>query len=308
MATLALAAAIALPYAGSPGADSRRSQEILGYLRELKEIDARWDVETWRRRIETSPPATRVDYAAEFTRHRETLEKAAERMKSPVLAHGLPDLGKALDEKSGLVARFGKAADASRQALQRVAGADTEMAGLVRGAWREFPERERLVALENVVTQLMAETQKYYLAPDDAQRAAIETLVADLRDAAQRFPPAVKAGIDRLDKNVQDLLRTKRDEKTLSDRLAFHAAGPRIDSLARAFNGEIEQALVRRQLYSIYLSASAAALLTLLGYLLARLIVDRGPGAKASLAPNEENPAPESSPAERGEESTPPPA
>jgi hypothetical protein len=284
----------------------RRHHEILGYLRGLKEIDTRWDVETWRRRIEFPPPAARADYATEFTRHRETLEKAAEGVKSPVLAHDLPELGRALDEKSDLFTRFGKAADASRQALQRVAGADTEMAGLVRGSWRDFPERERLVALEDAVMQLLMETHKYYLAPDDAQRANIDALAGDLRKAGGRFPPALKTGIDRLDKNVQDVLRTRLEEKTLSDRLALHAAGPRIDSLTRAFNGEVEQALVRRQLYAVYLSASAAALLTLLGYLLARLIIDRHRGTMANLASKEENPAPERRPDERGEESAPP--
>ena len=292
-AALALAATIALLYAGSQRGDVRKQHEILGHLRELKEIDARWDTDVWRRRIEFPPPGARVDYAGEFTRHREALAKAAERVNSPVLAHGLPDLDKALKEKVDLFTRFGKAADATRQALRRVAGADAEMAGLVRGSWRDFPERERLVALENAVMQVLTDAHKYYLEPDDAQRANVDALVSDLRNAGERFPPALKAGIGQLDKNVQDLVRTRVEEKMLSDRLAFQSAGPRIDSLTRALNGEVEQVLMERQLYAIYLSALAAALLILVAYLLARLVAGRPLRANADPGSAAASPAPE---------------
>jgi hypothetical protein len=47
-----LVALLAFIYLKSQGVDYRQQNEILGYLRELKEIDGRWDIEVLRARVE----------------------------------------------------------------------------------------------------------------------------------------------------------------------------------------------------------------------------------------------------------------
>lgn len=273
VAVLTLATISGILYFKSPGVDIRKHTEVLGYLRELKAIDARWDVELMRARIEfVPPPSTAMDYASALARIQQGLTASAQDVKSPLLDRELPGLNKAFAEKAILVAQFRKASAATKQALKLVMGAEAEFAGLVRASWRDFPDRERLVALENMVILLLAEAQKYYFAPTEAQRKNVEALVVDLRDAAPRLPPALTSGIARLDSNIQELLRTKPAEETLFNKLALHTAGPRVDSLARAFNGELEKTRAGREVYRVYLATCLGAFLILIGYLALRLI------------------------------------
>lgn len=270
---VAFAAVLMFLYVKTRGIDIGKQNEVLGYFRELKGVDVRWDVEVLRARFEFAPsPPSGADPADALGRIRKALATVAPELKSPALERSLPELDKAFAEKADLVPKFMIASAAAKQTLTRVMGADAEFAGLVRGSWRDFPDRERLVAVENVVAQLLVDAQRYYSAPSEAQRQNIEALVADLRDAAPRLPPALTSGIARLDSNLQELLRAKPAEEALFNKLALHTAGPRVDSLTRAFNHEVEQTLVDRELYRVYLMTCLGALLILIGYLAALLI------------------------------------
>lgn len=269
----ALAVLLGFLYQKTQGADSKRQHAVLGYFRELKEMDARWDVEALRARAElASPPPAVFDHGAMLDRILRELSAAARDLDSPVLDGGLANLNQAFSEKAGLMAEFGSASTAAGQALQQVMGADNEIAGLIRGAWRDYPQRERLIAMENVFSQLISSAQKYYFSPTDIQRQHLETVAADLRDAAAPLPEAVRNGVSRLEGNVQQLLTAKPVEQRLFNRLFFLTAGSRVGSLANAFNRELEEALAERELYRVYLIAYSGALLILIGYLAALLI------------------------------------
>jgi two-component system, NtrC family, sensor kinase len=267
-----LAALLGFLYIKTQGVDIKRQNEALSHFRELKEIDARWDVEVFRARAElTLPRAPAIDYGANLTRIQQELTAAAHDLGSPVLERGLPDLFKAFAEKSELMAKFRKANAEAKQALQRVSGADTEIAALVRGAWQTFSQRERLVAVENVFAQLQTSAQRYYFVPSEAQRKDLESIAADLLDATAPLPPALRAGLSRLATHVQQLLDAKFVEQQMFTRVSFLTAGPRIDSLTNAFSHELEQILVDRERYRVYLITYSGALLILIALLAMRL-------------------------------------
>jgi signal transduction histidine kinase len=272
-ATVALAATLGFLYYQTQSADFKRQNEALGLLRELKEIDARWDVEILRTRTDFSQPQTlSPDPGAALARIERDLTAAAQALDSPVLKGGLPDLASAFSQKAGMVEKFKQANAVAKQALSQVLASDAEIAGLVRGSWQDFRERERLVAAESAAVQLIAEAQQYYFAAGDKQFKLVETVAADLRRAAARLPPALRAGLNRLDARVRQLLAEQPGEQALFVKLSFLTAGPRIDSLTGAFSRELEAALVEQELYRAYLVAYSGALLILLGYLATRLI------------------------------------
>ena len=274
---LAVAAAVALfalllaLYARTQGADAARENEVFAWLRELKEIDARWDVEMLRARNEFAPFEA-VDYGPQVNRLRKALTAAANETGSAVLARSQNDLAAAFLQKADLVGKFRKANSETKQALTRVLAAEVEIAGLVRGSWRDFRDRERLVAAESAVTQLLAEAQRYYYAPGEAQRGSVESLAADLREGAEQLPAAVRDGLARLDANVQQLLGARPVEEALSGKLTAINAGARADSVARAYAQERDSVLVARERYRVYLVYFSGAALVLAGYLAARLI------------------------------------
>jgi signal transduction histidine kinase len=268
-----LAAILGYLYFKTQGADVKRKSETLALLRELKEIDVRWDVDLWRMRTEfTALPATVPDTGAALARVRRELTAAVPAFGNPMLAGGLPDLLNAFAQKAEMVEKFRKANAAAKLALSQVMAADAEIAGLVRGSWQDFRERERLVAAESTAIQIIAEAQRYYFAPSEAQRKLVEAVITDLRQSAARLPQALRDGMLRLDGHVQQLLGAKPAEQELFEKLSFLTAGPRVDGLTAAVSRDLDATLAQQEIYRAYLVAYSGALLILLGYLAMRLI------------------------------------
>jgi len=273
LATLAAAAILAFLYQKTQSVDLKQRNEVLRAFRELKEIDVRWDVEALRLRAQPLADTAHAVAAPAMDPGKplNALRAATTAMHSTALDQGLAELQKAFSAKAEQMDRFRKGNMAAASALREVLQSDTEMAGLIRGSWQEFPQRERLVALENLVSQLLASAPKYYYLPGPAQREAVETHATDLREASAPMPPALREGVSRLDQKVEALLQAKPAEEALYARLAFMTAGPRVDNLTNTFNSELEEVLSERELYRAYLLAYSAALLILIGYLAMRL-------------------------------------
>ena len=260
-------------YFKTQGAEVKRKSETLALLRELKEVDVRWDMDLWRMRTDfTAPLATVPDTGAALARVRRELTAAVPAFGNPTLAGGLPDLLNAFAQKAEMVDKYRKASAAAKLALSQVMAADAEIAGLVRGSWQDFRERERLVAAESTATQIIAEAQRYYFAPSEAQRKHVEAVITDLRQSAARLPQALRDGLLRLDGHVQQLLDAKPVEQELFEKLSFLTAGPRVDGLTAAVSRDLDATLAGQDIYRTYLVAYSGALLILLGYLATHLI------------------------------------
>ena len=269
----ALIALLGFLYLKSQGVDYRRQNEILGYLRELREIDARWDLEVLRSRVEgasgkTRPVDNRGARAPELLRR---LQQTAAEAGSPVLNRSLPALAQAFGQKIDLITRYRAASGTVTQALGRMVEFDTEIAGLVRGAWSTFAQRDRLIAVESTSALLFAQVMRYATDPVDAQRKSVELFAADLRKAGTGVPPALLDGINRMDATVEQMLGAKPVENELFQKISISSAGPRIDSLTDAYGMESADVQSDGERYRIYLIAYAGALLILIGWLLSRL-------------------------------------
>jgi len=269
-----LVATLGFLYYKTQATGLKQHNEVLTLLRELKKIDARWDVEMFRARGELRAVAVPgADYRTTVARIQQELAASASEIDSPVLRDGLPGLSNTLVQKADLIEKFKKANAATKQALGEVMRSEKEFPGLVRGAWQDFRDRERLVAAESAVVQVLSQAQRYYLSPTNAQRKNLELLIADVEASGSRLPPALKDGLARLEGHVQQLLGAMPVEQALFAKLAFLPAGPRVDSLTGAFSSELASQLESRELYRVYLLAFAGALLILIGYLVARLTV-----------------------------------
>ena len=272
-AAVVLAAILGYLYVKTQGADFQRQGEPLTLLRELKEIDARWDVDILRTRTEIGPsPAPAADHGSRVARLRESLLAASRESGSPVLQNGMNDLAGALTQKADLVGKFRNANAATKNALALVLAADVEIAGLVRASWSEVRDRERIIALEAAVSHLITDAQRYYYGAGDEHRKDVEALASDLRESAAQVPAAVRAGLARLDANVQQLLGAKPVEEEIFQKVSFLTAGPRVDSLSSAYARELETRLTDREVYRTHLVAFSGALLVFIAYLGARLV------------------------------------
>ncbi len=254
----ALAGALAFLYDKTQAVDLREQNEILGFLRELKEVDNRWDHDVLRARAELATadlPATNRGAAA--AKALQNLSAAVERTQSPALSAGLPELSAAIKEKAALVEKFRAENGAAQAALRDIAKNAAELGTLAGGL------KARPPALEPALNTLTTAAPQYYWFGQDSQRAALEAAAAPLR----ALPDALRDPAVKLDSAVQALLKAKPAGQALSTKLALLTSGPRLDNLTLSFNSEVEATLQDKERYRVYLIAYAGALLILLAYL-----------------------------------------
>ena len=268
-----LVALLGFFYLKSQGVDYRLQGEILGYLRELREIDGRWDIEVLRARVEVASGkvSTADSRGARVPELLRRLQQAALEISSPTLNGGLPALVKAFDQKINLLNRYRAASTTVTQSLERMVAFDSEIAGLVRGAWPGFAQRDRLIAVESTSALLFAHVMRYATDPTATQRKNVELFAADLRKAGGDVPPALREGLARMDTTVEQILGAKPVEDELFQKIGISSTGPRIDTLTDAFSRETADFQSESERYRIYLIAYAGALLILIGYLLSKL-------------------------------------
>jgi hypothetical protein len=243
-------------------ASVKRNTDILAQLAGVKLIDARWDVAVMRARTDAGASAEPVVQPGDSARIQRALDAAAAQAKSNAMRSAITDVRKAYSEKAGLVTRFQRASADSRQALEAAMRADAAVSTLVRTAWRDFPQRDRLVAAENLVARVLAEAQQYHAAPTAGHREALEAFAADL-PLAHSLPPPVVSGLERLESDVHQLLLLKPLEHMLGERLTVLNTASRADEIAETYQRDLNDTLARRERYRIALLLYSAALLIL---------------------------------------------
>jgi hypothetical protein len=287
---------MALPaawYIGFYGVDHGRHGAVENELLALVALDARWEREALHALTELAP-APAANHAAALADITQRLEAAARETPSPSLQRGVPNVIRAYTEKAQRMGHFHTAHAAALGALRQALATEAEIAGLLRDVWHDAPDRQRLVAADNLVTQLLADAQRYYFVPTGSHRKNLEASAGDLHGAAGGLPDALRPPAARLESHIGDLLRAKPQQQLHLDRLRFHDAGPLAATLARELRLELAGISERQQRYRVYLAAYFFALLVLIGYFAARFIELRlatRSGEAAAAAPAAE-PAP----------------
>jgi signal transduction histidine kinase len=262
LAALVLVGVLAFLYDKTQAVDLRVQNEILRFLRELKEIDGRWDVDVLRGRIEFGsndlPASNRATAASKAL---QDLGAALQNTHSAALSAGLPELNKAILQKVELVEKFKAENRNTKDALQAVLKGAAELSAQAAELQSRSPE------LEQALSRLAATAPQYYWLAQDSQRTSLEVAAAQLHIT----PDALRDKAAELDTAVQALLKHKPAEQALYTKLAFLTSGPRLDTLTFSFSRELEATLQDKERYRVYLVAYASALLILLAYLGAKL-------------------------------------
>ena len=253
-----LAAVLAFLYDKTQAIDLRQQNEILGFLRELKEIDSRWDLDVVRARSEfaaTALPAP--NRAAAAAKALENLTAAVQRTPSAALSAGLSELSSAIQQKSALVEKFRAENGVAQAALRDILKGVDELGAAAAGL------KPRATALDQALVTLTATAPAYFWLMQDNQRTHLETASAQLRTVTE----SLRDHATQLDNAVQALLKAKPAEHALFSKLTLLTSGPRLENLTFQFNSEVEAALQDKERYRVYLFAYAGALIVLLAYL-----------------------------------------
>jgi len=254
------------------GSDSgvRRLIDLTAQLAGVKSIEARWDAAVAHARTGASTTPGAV-HDSDVARIQRPLDLAVSYAASEALRTAAAELKKAYVEKADVVARFERASIDSRAALTAAVRSDAAITAAVREAWRDFPQRERLVAAENLVLRVLSAAQQYHDAPSAVNRAIVEAHAADL-SRPHALPKPIQSGLARLEADVHRLLLLAPLEQMLSERLRALDTARRLDELADVFERELAESIVRRERYRAVLIAYTIALLLLIAWLVVRAI------------------------------------
>ena len=249
---------LAFFYQKTQAVDLLEQNEVYELISELREIDSRWDFEAQRARIDTGSsglPAL-IDAGAGDKALR-SITRIAERTTSRVLSSGLTDLRKEIQMKADLFEKF-KAENAVTKEALRTIVASTEEIEALNVAGTPVPK-----ALTESITRLVTIAPQYYVQAQEKQRAGLEAVVTQLITVPEEW--VGKA--DQIEAAVQSMLTHRPVEQEIFDQLAVSTSGPRLVSMALAYNNELEAIFEDKERYRIYLIYYSGALLILLAYL-----------------------------------------
>ena len=259
----ALIGALFFLYNKTEAVDLRERNEILGMLRELKDIDVRWDVDVLRSRLELDPAGVpQIDRAPVVRKVLQNLDKAGKSIASPALAATLPELAKAILQKAELVGKFAEASAGAKAGLDGLLRNSAELAAAQASA-----PKPRGAAIDATLNHLVNIAPQYYWLADDARQKALESALNDLQSSPAALSDTARIKAEQAHNAGLVLLKNKPLELELARQVARLTSGPRLDSLTFTFTQELEETLHEKERFRVYLVAYATALLILLGYL-----------------------------------------
>ena len=270
LAALALIGVLAFLYDKTQPADIRGQIEALSRLRELKDIDLRWDADVQRSATERDAPGGPA--TAIVTDRRAALDSALRRLadtareaSSKALTASLFQISLGMRQKAQQVEEFKGANLAAKTALDTIVRTAAEIGEQTAALKPAQP------ALDAALQRLTTSAPLYAWLVRDAQQREIETALADLQQGAAALPETLQVKSVQLRDAVIALLTQKQAEQKLVLQIATLPTGARINNLTQSLDRELESSLQEKDVYRAYLIGYAGALLILLGWLVAKL-------------------------------------
>jgi len=269
LVALLLVAALVALVAKTRAVDFEAHNQIVGTLRELKQLDAEWNVQVLRSRtginVTYDPVASPLPLLAALD---EALSRqtgnfwrgesaSAERLK-PLLA----GYQAAMERKITSIERFKSQNAILRNSTRFLPQAAAELVEAVRASPAARPAE-----LERSLNDLLTTTMSYLQTPEPALR---ERVLVALRDSEAMTAPLaaeVRERFGTLKAHVHTVLRQQEATDALLAEVSSAPTARAIDTLADAHGQEHEKLLFAQQNYRHALIAYSAFLLALLAFL-----------------------------------------
>lgn len=267
----ALVAGLAFLYRETLGIDPAQRDQVAGLLRELKHIDAEWDVHVLR-----SKTGLNKNYDA-LTRPQvealQILDSARGRFSSLDYRLGEAEgqLKDMLVAKINLVDRFKAQNAILRNSLRYIPLATDDLKSKAREAGEANPARRaEMAALIQAADLVLIDTLKLETARDAELNANLRRRVGALVDRRNEYPAAVGASFDTFLNHVSTISAQKEREDEVLEELGKLPVATRIDTLERDFMSAFDRAIAKREKYRMMSYVYGGLLLALLAFLMGR--------------------------------------
>jgi signal transduction histidine kinase len=266
--TAALVGGLAFLFVRTVGIDFRGDAQALTLLRELKDFDARRDVDAMRVTADFETHANPSDWSALRARALRELEKDPARA---AVSAQLPSIRSAVTEKEsayqalrtahGTTMRAYKSADEALLALSTAATAARMRSAALAATTSSNIERIRAVIRDANIEHAVENSHE------------LEARAAALSASAAGADPFLLTSANRAETGVGEFVTARLAEAAAWRKFAYTTAGGRIELASQAASRSIERALDEKDAWRIYLVTYAAALALVLGYLGIRAVL-----------------------------------
>jgi two-component system NtrC family sensor kinase len=270
---IALASILAFLYVKTRGHDSSSYFENVVVLRQLKQLDARWELDVLKSKMGID---TNYDSLADPLND---LEALWERLHTDMAsqhqggAGALLSLGeefhRAIGEKTRLIEHFKSHNAVLRNSLAFLPTAVDDVQKAMRQA---VGDNGALRQLSAEVNKVLLDSMVFSQAPSDDTAADIQLELQHVGAGKGHLPASVGGALDIFASHVRTVLREQPEVNTLLYGIAAVPTEARINALDNALSSEQREAEGRAQQYRKYLLLFAAALAGLFLYAAISLI------------------------------------
>lgn len=252
------------------GVDFDEHNAIIGNLRQLKQIDAEWNIDVFKSKMGINNNYDPVAQPLPLIRDLQTglTQKTTQSADSNELLILLKDFQSTMANKISLIERFKSQNSIYRNSTNFL---PTSADDVISTAKRVGLSGAKLVELEAAVTGIFSQTLTYNLTPDTALKEKIAQEVAAIQPKTDQYPTEVKEAFDVLLAHIGTTLRQQEVGANLLNELSALPTSKKIDELNDAYTKSHEQRLLDQQFYRQLLIAYSVFLLMLLAYLAWRL-------------------------------------
>lgn len=274
VATVALIGVLIALYAKSSGIDVEQKNRVEAALRQMKQVDAEWNVDVLKSRmgINTNydPLVSPLPVLARLRAH---LAAEMKGISGTDIASTLDTLDDAIDRKTNLIERFKSENAILRNSLRYAPTAIAELDSRIEAAHRSSPAAaERLHGLADRAGATLTRLLRYNLFPDDRQAAALAADLAELGALAPGADEAVAGSVANFIHHARVVLAQRALEDDVLGKILAVPIGIDVDRLTAAFNRDFTATLEQSNRYRHLLLAYASLLLALLVYAGYRLV------------------------------------
>jgi two-component system, NtrC family, sensor kinase len=246
--------------------DFDKYNEIISTLRQLKQVDAEWNVDVLKSKTGFN---TNYDPVASPLPLVEALETALRDKTTEVWGESaglkgmLDQYRKVMDEKITMIERFKSQNSILRNSSRFLPVAATEMIESVRASNLSLGAKGEV---EELLNGVLTNTMTYNLTPDATLKEMVESRAATLKAKGESLPSELKERVDVFVAHSATILRQQEIGDKLLNQLATLPTAKKIDELSDTFQKQHEESLLGQQIYRQLLVGFSIFLLALLAF------------------------------------------
>ena len=270
LAAVVLIGVLAFLFNKTRAVDFDEHNEIIGNLRQLKQIDAEWNIDVFKSKMGINNNYDPVAQPLPLIRDLESglAQKTQQSADSTALLTMLKEFQATMANKVSLIERFKSQNSIYRNSTNFL---PTSAEDVMATAKRVGVSGAKQAELEAMVTSIFSQTLTYNLTPDTALKTKIAQEIDTVRQRSDLYPAEVKDSVDVLLAHIGTTLKQQEVGANLLNELSSLPTSKKIDELSDAYSKSHEQRLLGQQFYRQLLIAYSVCLLMLLAYLAWRL-------------------------------------